>query len=161
MIPDPTATWLLTFRTYGTWLPGDGRGWIHHGDAVPGTPIRSPKPGLQSYSGAQMRASPRIFGNQERAIVDAAIRDTCEFKRWSLHAVAVQTNHVHAVLGIDVPPHEALTALKAWATRRLREAGLDDGPVWARHGSTRYLPGERDITAACVYVLDGQDAPRD
>lgn len=161
MNPEPTATWFLTYRTYGTWLPGDGRGWIHHGDAVPGTPIRSPALGLQSYATAQLRAPPRIFGSQERAIVDAAIRATCEFKLWSLHALAVRTNHVHAVLAINVPPHIAMTALKVWATRRLREAGLDHGPVWERHGSTRHLPGERDIAAACVYVLGGQDAPRD
>jgi hypothetical protein len=51
--------------------------------------------------------------------------------------------------------------LKAWATRRLRDAGLEprSGPVWARHGSTRYLWNERDIEAACWYVLHGQNKP--
>ena len=52
-----------------------------------------------------------------------------------------------------------MTASKAWATRRLREAGLvpDDGKVWSRHGSTRYLWYPSDLEDACTYTLEAQE----
>jgi hypothetical protein len=45
--------------------------------------------------------------------------------------------------------------LKAWATRRLVEAGrrAQGQPVWARHGGTRVLWQAEAVEAACSYVL--------
>ncbi len=46
---------------------------------------------------------------------------------------------------------------KAYTTRALRRAGhVDDTPVWARHGSTRWLWSEDEIAAAARYVHEGQ-----
>lgn len=153
------ATWLLTFRTYGSWLPGDARGWVQHGLIGHGAPLGTPAPALERHAAGLMVAPACIFGTSERAVVDAAIRATCDFKRWKLHALAVRTNHVHAVVAIDVAPERSVAVLKAWATRGLRDAG-GDGPVWARHGSTRRLPREADVAAAIRYTLEGQDMPR-
>jgi hypothetical protein len=45
--------------------------------------------------------------------------------------------------------------LKAYSTRRLREAGLagEDQKIWARGASTRYLWNPRHVEAAVEYVL--------
>ncbi len=51
-----------------------------------------------------------------------------------------------------------MNAFKAWATRRLREASLaaQEERIWARHGSTRYLWNEEDLSNAVAYVVEGQ-----
>ena len=51
-----------------------------------------------------------------------------------------------------------MLSFKAWATRRLHEAGLAEAKdtLWTRHGSTRHLWNEAAIEAAGRYVLDGQ-----
>jgi hypothetical protein len=62
------------------------------------------------------------------------------------------------VLSSQGTPEEAMATLKAWSTRRLREAGhvAAAARVWARHGSTRYLWTEADVEGALRYVLEGQ-----
>ena len=69
----------------------------------------------------------------------------------------VRTNHVHAVLSGDEAPESMLTALKAWATGRLAEAGLIERgtKVRTRGGSTPYLWTPDDMAAAW-YVSEGQ-----
>jgi hypothetical protein len=51
-----------------------------------------------------------------------------------------------------------MTTLKAWSTRRLREAGLvdADAKLWSRHGSTRYLWTTADVETVCRYVTEEQ-----
>ncbi len=90
-----------------------------------------------------------------REAVEAAIRETCAVRGWMLLALNVRTNHVHLVVVTDVPPERAMTSLKAWATRRLREAGPAHSHyrVWSSHGSTRHLPSEAAVEAAVNYVL--------
>jgi hypothetical protein len=49
-------------------------------------------------------------------------------------------------------------AFKAYATRKLRQAGLINQQVkpWARHGSTVYLWSEEEVNRAIGYVIEGQ-----
>ena len=59
-----------------------------------------------------------------------------------------------------MPTLEVLNALKANATRQMREAGCwpyEHSP-WVEGGSKRYLWTESSVQAAIVYVLDRQGA---
>jgi REP element-mobilizing transposase RayT len=57
-----------------------------------------------------------------RAAVEQAVKETCEVRKWSLIALNVRTNHVHIVVAIgEADPGRALNALKANATRTMRE----------------------------------------
>lgn len=49
--------------------------------------------------------------------------------------------------------------VRAWSTRRLREAGLVDESkkVWTRGGSGRYLWDDGDVQDACADVALDQD----
>jgi len=73
----------------------------------------------------------------------------------------VRTNHIHAVITAECKPEKVLAALKANATRKLREAGYwnsYDSP-WADHGSTRYLWRDEDVVNAIAYVEYDQGEP--
>ncbi|MDX6385326.1 MAG: hypothetical protein QOK48_2899, partial [Blastocatellia bacterium] len=75
-----------------------------------------------------------------------------------LHAVNARTNHVHSVVAASGKPEHVKDGFKAYATRRLREAGLLEPNIkpWARHGSTPYLWTEEAVEKAIDYVINGQ-----
>jgi REP element-mobilizing transposase RayT len=154
---DPLA-FFITFRCYGTWLPGDSRGWTDRPVGAWDVPLRSSHPGLHSLAEAARAHGPFVLESPHREAVDSAIRDVCAHRAWKLHALNVRTNHVHLVVSASSTPEQVMTSLKAWSTRRLREAGLvaEGFKPWSRHGSTRYLWRVDQIEAACSYVLEGQ-----
>jgi hypothetical protein len=157
-IMGPT-TWLLTFRCYGTWLPGDRRGYIER--SPEGRTFLAPaRDRLEAWVAERLPRPPYALDAPARAVVDAAIHDHCLHASWRLQAVHVRTNHVHVVLQGRDPPDRMMTALKARATRSLRNAGLidDDARPWARHGSTVPLHDAEAVERACRYVVEGQGA---
>ncbi len=160
---EPLA-FFLTFRTYGTWLHGDGRGSVDNAHNVFGTPLLDPDAPRMRRAAAAMKYAPLIFDDAMRGCVDESVVDTCRFREWVLVERAVRTNHVHAVVGYHgIAPEEMLQKLKARATRALRERRMvaPARPVWGDGpGSRRYLWTERDIADAACYVRDYQDQPR-
>jgi REP element-mobilizing transposase RayT len=150
--------YFITFRCFGTWLPGDERGWTERHAKLRTDSSRSGHPTLRSMAQAVMAHSPFVLQDEHREIVGAAIRDVCDHRNWVLHALNVRTNHVHLVVSATSTPEHVMTSLKAWSTRRLREAGLvsDEIKPWSRRGSTRYLWHVNDIESACNYVLEQQ-----
>lgn len=102
-----------------------------------------------------MRATPLYFNNEQRSIVDRAIRDHATYRNWQIIALNVRTNHVHVVVRTTPQtPEQVMSQFKSWATRRLREATLVEATdrVWTKHGSTRYLWDEPAVQDAAEYV---------
>ena len=102
---------------------------------------------------------PEILLNlSQRKVVELAIREVCTHRQYSLHAINVLTNHVHTVVSAPRKPEHVMDSFKAYATRKLREAGLlgRDVKPWARHGSTPYLWTEEQVQRAIDYVINGQ-----
>ena len=157
--------YLLTFRTYGTWLHGDLRGSIDRFHNRYGAPYLSPSQVRQTHDRRLLRGQPLLLHPKQRQCVESAVREVCEHRSWVLHAVNVRTNHVHLVLNIGTGnPGRAMNDLKAYATRRRRRDGLWREPhsPWADRGSKRYLWNERSLALASDYVIIGQgdDLPK-
>ena len=152
-----TPTYLNTWTTYGTWLPGDARGSFVE-DRLDGRGISGPKPKLEKAAREAMQGAPVVLGDTARAVVDRAIRQHAAFRMWDLAALNVRTNHVHLVVTAARDPARVMAEFKARATRALREAGLvaDDARVWTKHGSTRHLHTEHSKARALLYVMEGQ-----
>lgn len=113
----------------------------------------------KQYNQELLKGRPVALDAPRRRSVEAAVRETCEKRNWHLYAANVRTNHVHSVIAIGVyDPDKALGALKANATRQMREDGFwasEDTP-WAEKGSCRRLWNERSIWEASDYVLNRQ-----
>lgn len=151
---DPIA-YFLTWVTYGTWLPGDARGWVeyHKGWQLP-DPVR------EAEAAARMAEDACRLTKEQRVAVEQQIAETCRFRGWQLHAVNCRSNHVHVVVSAPgTVPTKIRTDLKAWATRCLK-ARFDPHREnwWAERGSIRYVNDEKSLGAAIVYVLEGQDS---
>jgi len=150
-----TVAYFLTWTTYGTWLPGDARGWVQHGEGSANRPYRLHDTPLEALARRRMREEPVLLNARLRRVVERAIRDTCCLRHWLLHVLNVRSNHVHVVLTVpDRPPERVMTSLKAWASRRLNDAVGRDGRRrwWTRHGSTRYLKSRASFERAVEYV---------
>jgi REP element-mobilizing transposase RayT len=149
--------YLITWRTYGTWLHGDGRRSTHHRLAHSyRSPDLTPTHRWRDDARDRMREPAFVLDDAGRAVVQATVSEVCDHPGWCLLAVNARTNHVHTVLSCRCAPEVTMTTLKAWSTRRLREAKrvADDARVWARHGSTRYLWTEEDVRGAVRYVVE-------
>jgi REP element-mobilizing transposase RayT len=148
----------ISFRSYGTWLHGDKRGSIDRFHNQYGTPYIPPNEQWHRYNRQRLKAKPLILGARQRTIVEKAVKETCQIRKWSLLAFNVRTNHVHTVVSANRDPETVLNAFKANATRELRENQLWLHPFspWVRKGSKRKLWNEQGVAKAIDYVLHGQ-----
>lgn len=154
--------YLLTWHTYGTWFHGDPAGSVDLKHNAFGTPRLGPDAARLERELASLRHPPVVLSKAARLVASKAMRDHCEIRGWDLRALAVRTNHVHAVIAAPkIAPEEIVRQLKSWATRRLRAmrlAGLRDR-VWADHASTVYLFEPGAVDAKITYVREMQDVP--
>ncbi len=149
---------LITFTTYGSWLHGDTRGSVDRKHNAPGTEVLVGDETRERMEFERLRQAPMKLSVEERRVVQQAIADVCRHRGWRLIALNVRSNHVHVVVVMDGTPERAMIEFKAYATRRLREAGLIEGDrrVWTRHGSTRHINTDATYQRAVEYVLHEQ-----
>jgi len=166
-LPEPLA-YFLTWGTYGTWLPGDERGWT---DYLHGWQMPDPIKNLEAE--ARMTENACRLDTEQRDAVNGQVAETSRIRGWELHAVNCRSNHVHIVLTADRPPKIVRTQLKAWCTRRLKELdaarqrakGLSEERIvvrenwWAERGSQRFVNDQTGLEDCVYYVCDGQDQP--
>ncbi len=150
--------YLITIRTYGTWLHGDDRGSIDREHNVFGTPLLPSNPRRERAERRRCKHAPVALNAAQRQVTRAAIVAVCEHRQWSLHELNVRTNHVHVVVSAPCHPDHVRGSFKSWATRRMREACVINASIqpWAKDGSRKYLWKPEQVEAACRYVLDGQ-----
>ncbi len=152
--------YLITIRCYGTWLHGDPRGSMdrkeHHQHG--GAKIKPNKKLIEAEE-AEFKQPPFALTASQRTIVERAISEVCDHRGYQLLAVNARSNHVHSVVATGCRPEAVMNALKTYATRRLRGAGLLANGVrpWSRHGSSPYLWTNEQVARALDYVLHGQD----
>lgn len=110
-----------------------------------------------------LKQPPVKLDSRQRPIIESAIRETCDIREWKLWAMNVRTNHVHVVLSANKKPEAVLSALKANATRTMREARVwtTELSPWEFRGSKKYLWDEKQLTDAIGYVECDQGAPLD
>ena len=150
---DPIA-YFITLVTYGTWLPGDQRGWIEYGNGW-----RSPDFRREFEAFSKMAEDRKILDVYQRLIVEQQIKETCEYRKWVCHAVNCRTNHVHTVISApDVSAKKVRSDIKAWCTKRLRERDYsgETQTWWADRGSVRWVFSEEDLNQVIRYTRDMQ-----
>jgi len=155
---EPLA-WLITWRSYGTWLPGDPRGYVRRG--VPGR--QPPAPSVHARARSRMKHPPLVLTDDMRGVILQSLRDTAHARDWPLFAANVLVCHVH--IAVTAPGREGRRVrdrFKANATIALREEGLIDRgrTVWARGGHLARLHDDASVTRASIYVLEKQECDR-
>ena len=157
--PFPLA-YLLTFRTFGTWLHGDERWSINRNtQGAFRSHIIPPNEPLRDAMEEKMTQPPRLLDWDQRKCVQRAITEVCEHRGYDLRAANVRINHAHTVISACIKPEKVVNDLKAYATRALRREFLvcPTDKVWSRGASTRYLWKPNHVDGAVDYVLYCQE----
>ena|SRR5258708_32101198 len=147
--------YLLTFRTFGTWLHGDDPASVRrNGNNLYGGPKITPSIPLKEAMKDLQQGASIILNVDQRACVADAIMKVCEFRKYDLWALNVRANHAHTVVSAALKPEKIVNDFKASATRLLRTEGLcaPTEKVWSRGASTRYLRKPRHVEGAVDYV---------
>jgi REP element-mobilizing transposase RayT len=108
----------IVWTMYGTWLPGDWRGWVKK--RIWG--IYPPDPAIERQARERMAEPMVLLTDEQRAIVEKTITEHCRIRGWTLHAVNAQSNHVHVVVTADRDPEIVRDQFKAWCSRKLSDA---------------------------------------
>ena len=89
---------LITFRTFGSWLHGDKRGSVDRRtfNRV-GEPKRPPNDSLKASDRALSKSHAFRLSKRVRKLTESAIVEVCKFKVVALYAVNVRCNHVGRV----------------------------------------------------------------
>jgi len=154
---------LVTVNTYGTWLPGDPRGFQtrRHRQHVPPPPRYASGEetyGPALYENLHRDAKARMKGHeikltagQSRTVVQS-FRDHLAELRLACLVVSMDFWHGHSVL--SCPPdvlERTVALLKGRASRQLGKQGLP-GRVWARGYHARRLKDRTAVYSAVHYV---------
>jgi REP element-mobilizing transposase RayT len=131
-------------------LHGDKRGSIDRFHNAYLSPYIKRNEKWREYTQQRLKAKPLILKAKQRRSIEAAIRETCNIRKWLLQAINVRTNHVHTVVSANRKSGLVLNAFKANATRQLREDGCWPHPFspWADKGSKRKLWNEQSVAKA-------------
>ena len=153
--------YLITCRTYGTWIHGDERGSVDRHHRRYGTPALPPSPRRKEIESRLLKQPAVLLDAVQTAVIERAVRETCRLRHWNLWTLNVRTNHLHCVITAHYNGKRVTAALKANATRAMREAACWHGELspWARGGSVRYLWTEEDLIRAIQYVAYSQGPP--
>jgi REP element-mobilizing transposase RayT len=159
--------WLLTWTTYGTWLPGDQRGFVSEVNDgagarvihnVPGTPYDADWDHLRHDSRNRLKCQPIRLRLKQAEVVLQQFHETASYRGWQLIAVAIMANHVHVVVGVpgDPNPERILGDFKSYASRALNQQydRPESGTWWTESGSKRKLKDEIAILGAVAYARD-------
>ncbi len=154
---DPIA-YFITWTTYGSWLPGDARGWVKRGAGLQAADSQR-----EQTARLKMTEDAVVLTPAQRQIVDEVIVQHCQIRRWTPHARNVRTNHVHAVVTAATAPETVREQLKAWGSRRLSEHAELSGHGsdgcrrwWTEKGDIEWIFEEWRLVDVIEYVLHCQ-----
>ena len=82
----------VTTTSYGSWLPGDVRGYVRRGVILPGDSE------LLEMSRRLMKGSPVRFSTAECDLLFAALVEACAEFEYRLSDVAIESWHLHMLL---------------------------------------------------------------
>src|SRR5262249_55525728 len=125
----------IVWTTYGTWLPGDWRGWVRKG--ISG--IQASDPQLEREARKRMVEDTVLLTPGQRAIIEQTVADHCRMRGWHLHAVNARSNHVHVVVTAEAEPDEVRNQFKAWCWRKLSDAAGLTGAVAKKAGRRHWF----------------------
>ncbi len=168
--PDRNSpAWLLTWTTYGSWLPGDKRGFVSRrptdsgGSAVrniPGTPYDADQEDAEDAAKERMKGTPVSLTEAEAQTALEAFVEAANTHGIALIAVSIMSDHVHLLCQGEQDGTKLMQLFKGVSARRMSQAhALPDAPRWwTTSGSRRYIQKGSDPSSAVEYICEQKGA---
>jgi len=142
---------MVTWTTYGTWLPGDKRGYVEDGIIFADDPEFFER-------NKQGQKSPSVkLSSREKEIVKQTILEQAHRIGHKIEALAVCTNHVHLVARPYLQPIENIVGrYKSLTTRTLWQYNRK-GRIWTKGHDKRFCFSEKELEQRIRYVNNHND----
>ncbi len=140
--------YMATWTTYGTWLPGDKRGYVDNKGQ-----LQQGDEALYEKS-KELQKSPTVTLNlAEKNSVKHTILDESLRIGHKIISLAVCTNHVHLLARpYQEPIDKMINRYKSLTTRIFWEHGRT-GKIWTRGYDKQFCFNEKELVARMVYIL--------
>ena len=133
---------MITTTSYGTWLPGDVRGYVERGVILGGNPK------LLEQSTQLLSLSPVFFDTPEQEKLHLALVVAAKEFSYHLHAVSIESWHAHWVIAHD---RDGVATMVGRLKTRMRQV-LDRGRIWTSGYDKRFCFDRKDLDARIDYV---------
>ncbi len=133
---------MITTTTFGTWLPGDLRGYVDDGIILPGNPA------LLAHAKAMIKgAAVYLSRDEQAAALDGLIAGASEFQ-YRLIAASIESWHVHFLIdhGFD-----SVAVMVGRLKTRMRQA-IRSTRIWTAGYDSRYCFEEREVQNRWAYI---------
>jgi len=160
--------WFLTWTAYGTWLPGDERGFVSpkfegasaERNNEPGRPYDDGRRDLPRIAESKLSGDPVRLTRALAEVVRRQFEETARIRGWQLLAGAIMANHIHLVVGVpgDPDPSVLLRDFKSYASRDLNHPDRVSARRrwWTGQGSNRKL-GDWDTLETVLWYVREQE----
>ena len=133
---------MVTTTSYGTWLPGDLRGYVQHDTILPG------EPKLLDHARALLADNPVYFSRAQIVVLDHAIHAAAEEFDYRLTDLSIESWHLHWIIDHDYEPvPDVVGRLKT----RMRQM-IGRGRIWTHGYCHRWLYDDNEIRSARNYI---------
>ncbi|MDD5327031.1 MAG: transposase [Phycisphaerae bacterium] len=137
---------MVTWTTYGSWLPGDNRGYVKEGRILP-----ADNKLLQANKARQKSPTVKLKA-QEKKIVRKEILAEAKKIGHEIIVLAVCTNHIHLLARPHSQSIEDLAGkYKSLTTRALWKYGRE-GRIWTKGYDKRFCFSEDELIQRTRYV---------
>ncbi len=142
--------YMLTWTTYGSWLPGDERGYVDRGKILQGD-------GKLLERNRNRQKTPIVkLTAQEKKVVKQTILAEAEKIKHIIEALTVYSNHIHLL----ARPHKEFieklaSRYKSITTRALWQNGRE-GRLWTKGYDIRFCFSEEEFAARFKYIENHQ-----
>ncbi len=138
---------MLTWRTYGTWLQGDERGYIKDGQLL------NQNQKLEQANKENLKKEPIEFNAMQIEAVKKSIIQEAKRLNQKIYALSVLPNHIHLLVEkIDESIESTAAFYKTTARISLYKNGLE-GKIWAKGYDKRYIFTQEELLNRMVYIL--------
>lgn len=133
---------MVTTTSYGTWLPGDLRGYVNDGIILP------PNPRLLNHARSLLSQAPVYFTDAQQIVLFLALRGAAEKFGYRLTDASVESWHLHWMIehGYD-PVQDMVGRLKTRMRQMVRR-----GRIWTRGYCHRCFYGGGQLNRARRYI---------
>ncbi len=164
-MPPATFGLFLTWTTYGTWLPGDKRGYVSNTrlpdsryrekNNVPGVPYDGDDAATRLAAEQAQKFDTVWLDAGQAQMAGAALCDAAQARGWHIVRAAIMANHVHVLtVGCPNDGSAVLRIYKGVSSARLSKAHGSALRWWTDGGSKRYLNDAAGIAGVERYIRD-------
>ncbi len=133
---------IVTTTSYGTWLPGDLRGYVKDSTILPGDPKRL------DHARALLADNPVYFTRPQIIVLDHALRAAADEFGYVLTDLSIESWHLHWIVdhGYDPVP-DMVGRFKT----RMRQM-IERGRIWTDGYCHRCLRDDEELCVAREYI---------